>query len=326
MLLAASFFFVICAACVQSPSASPIPDAQSARNSSGSASPASPSLRFEIRQFSVKLTHTGVSEVDRSDTDFVIIDPTGLDRQEVARLKTRPDGARRVVVAYINIAEAETYRDYWRTAWNATPPRWLGAANPDWANHYYTAYWDPQWQRILFGSPASKLDRIVAAGFDGVFMDGVDKYAVWPGRRAQSERDMYTLVDRIANYARARTPGFLIIPNNAEALLDNPRYRSTIDAIVKEDLFFGVGGDGRPNSLSLVSWSLRQLRLATNDDLPVLVVEYVSDAGKRDYTVRQLRANGLLGTFGRRDLARLTLPIPAGAGSVNQLRRLPRMD
>jgi cysteinyl-tRNA synthetase, unknown class len=319
----------IIAGCVNAPGASGVTGAQPAAATTPAVSSEVGRMALardlEIQQFSFQLTRINVSTIDRSDTDLVVIDPTGLSRQDVERLRTRPDGSRRVVVAYINIAEAETFRDYWRNEWNRRPPSWVGAPNPSWPGHFYTAYWDPEWQSILFGTRTSKLDRILAAGFDGVFMDGVDKYLVWPERVSQARRDMYTLVERIASYARARSPGFLIIPNNAEALLDNARYRATIDAIVKEDLFFGVGGDGRPNDPALVSWSLRQLRLATNDGVPVLVIEYLSDPGQRNFVMQRLRENRLLGTFGRRDLASLTLPVPADGNSVNQLRNLPQV-
>lgn len=284
------------------------------------------SANFEVQRFAIQLTNTDVAGIARSETDFVIIDPTGLDRRTVTRLKSRADGSRRIVVAYINISEAETYRNYWRPEWNTQPPSWVGEENPNWENHYYTRYWDQEWQAILFGTSNSKLDQILAAGFDGVFMDGVDKYRVWPGRADRSQRDMFTLVNRIASYGRARVPGFVVIPNNAEALLDNAAYRSTIDAVVKESLFFGVGGIGRLNDPQLVDYSLDQLRRATNDGLPVFVIEYISDPSQIDYTTRRLRENGLLGTFGRHDLARLTCPISSGTGSFNRLRLLSGVE
>ncbi|WP_089885539.1 MJ1477/TM1410 family putative glycoside hydrolase [Citreimonas salinaria] len=316
----------VVAGCVSAPGASEVSGNQAAQPTAEAVSTDAESMTLQIQRFSVKLTSTNLAAINRSDTDLVIIDPTGVDRRDVERLRTQPDGSRRAVVAYINIGEAETYRDYWRSEWNSNPPSWVGPANPNWANHFYTAYWTSEWQAILFGTPRAKLDRILAAGFDGVFMDGVDKYMDWPGRGARAQSDMYALVERIASYARARTPGFLIIPNNAENLLDSARYRSTIDAIVKEDLFFGVPGEGQPNDPGMVSWSLRQLRLATNDGLPVLVIEYVTDPGQRSLVVQRLRENRMLGTFGRSDLASLTLPVLADANAVNQLRSLPKAE
>ncbi|MBA4173560.1 MAG: hypothetical protein C0511_13165 [Hyphomicrobium sp.] len=58
-----------------------------------------------------------------SDTDLLVVDFSmsqaagrpmkPLDPAEVERLKTRPDGGRRIVLAYFSIGEAEEYRFYW---------------------------------------------------------------------------------------------------------------------------------------------------------------------------------------------------------------------
>jgi len=37
-------------------------------------------------------------------------------------------------------------------------------------------YWDPNWQYIICGSSDSYVNRIVNAGFDGVYLDLVDEY------------------------------------------------------------------------------------------------------------------------------------------------------
>ena len=53
-------------------------------------------------------------------------DAQALTADEVAKLKVKPDGTRRVVLAYLSIGEAETYRYYWKRYWG-----WLfGAFGP----------------------------------------------------------------------------------------------------------------------------------------------------------------------------------------------------
>ena len=37
-------------------------------------------------------------------------------------------------------------------------------------------YWTKSWRDILFGSKDSYLDKILNAGFDGVYLDVVDAY------------------------------------------------------------------------------------------------------------------------------------------------------
>ncbi len=95
-----------------------------------------------------------------------------LSRDDVATLKVKPIGTRRLVLAYLSIGEAEDYRADWDLAWATRPPRWLGPENPDWPGNYAVDYWDPLWQEIIF----ARVDALVSAGFDGVYLDRVDSY------------------------------------------------------------------------------------------------------------------------------------------------------
>ena len=112
--------------------------------------------------------------------DLLIIDAfcdeSELTPAEVASLKTKEDGAARLVVAYMSIGEAEDYRYYWEESWDADPPAWLAGENPDWEGNYKVRYWDPAWQAIIYGGATSYLDRILAAGFDGVYLDIIDAF------------------------------------------------------------------------------------------------------------------------------------------------------
>jgi cysteinyl-tRNA synthetase len=112
--------------------------------------------------------------------DLLIIDLHYQDLQlsaaEVASLKTKKDGGSRLVVAYMSIGEAEDYRYYWDPSWDANPPHWLLAENPDWPGNYKVRYWDPEWQEIIFGSAGSYAGKILDAGFDGVYLDLIDAF------------------------------------------------------------------------------------------------------------------------------------------------------
>ena len=37
-------------------------------------------------------------------------------------------------------------------------------------------YWHPDWKKIIYGNSDAYLDRIVAAGFDGVYLDKIDVF------------------------------------------------------------------------------------------------------------------------------------------------------
>ena len=82
----------------------------------------------------------------------------------------------------MNIGEAESDRYYWKPNWREGSPNFIGAptaGNPD---KYTVQYWAPAWREIMTGNTNSYLYGIIAQGFDGVVLDGVEAY------RAQEER------------------------------------------------------------------------------------------------------------------------------------------
>ena len=115
-----------------------------------------------------------------TDYDLLIVDlfygPEPLTAGEVASLKQKAHGGRRLVYAYMSVGEAETYRYYWQLEWQDSLPCWLAEANTDWQGSFKVKYWRPEWQQILYGSPEAYLDKIISSGFDGAFLEVVDAY------------------------------------------------------------------------------------------------------------------------------------------------------
>jgi cysteinyl-tRNA synthetase len=237
---------------------------------------------WDIESFTYWLSGPQPALIAASGFDLAIVDYSAdgtqagaFDRAAVRRMQRKPDGGRRLVLAYLSIGEAETYRYYWRRSWAENPPPWLGEENPDWPGNYKVRFWHDGWQRILLGDERAYLDRILAAGFDGVYLDVVDAYWFFQvqGRKTAAD-EMIDLVMRIAAYARGARPGFLIVPQNAEDLLAQPRYRGVIDAIAKEDLWYGLAGPDTRNDPDTVAWTTKHLAMARDDGKAVLVVEY----------------------------------------------------
>ncbi len=98
---------------------------------------------------------------------------------------------------------------------------------------------------IVTGS-ASILSRIIDMGFDGALLDRVDAYGDWERQRSSARREMVALVEKVADVARPRHPGFLLIPQNAEHIIENERYLNVIDALNKESLLTGLNGKDVP--------------------------------------------------------------------------------
>ena len=115
-----------------------------------------------------------------TDYDLLILDLSfdyqPLSPAEVAALKRKAGGGKRMVVAYMSIGEAEDYRYYFDPEWIVDPPSWLAAENPDWEGNYKVRYWEEDWQAIIYGDADSYLQKILDGGFDGVYLDIIDAF------------------------------------------------------------------------------------------------------------------------------------------------------
>lgn len=259
-----------------------------------------------VRSWGYQLQDLDVPEAASSPFDLLVVDyakdgsdDTALTPAEITRLQVKPDGSRRLVLAYLSIGEAESYRYYWRKQWSRQRPRWLLRENPDWEQNYAVRFWDREWQALLCGSPVAYLDKILAQGFDGVYLDKCDvaddlrrRERRAAGARKDLDGDMIRLVRRLADYARARHPGFLVVVQNAEPLLERAELRREIDAAAKEELLFGLDAAEAANGRDEIEWARQRLDLVRNDGKPVLVVEYLNDAAKIEQAISASRDLG----------------------------------
>ena len=123
-----------------------------------------------------------VNAVKATNYDLLIMDFFfGDDDQEftaaeVEQLKQKANGGTRLLVSYMSIGEAEDYRYYWNDSWKVGSPTWLKAENPEWEGNYKVEYWNTEWQEVIFGNETSYLDKIIAAGFDGVYLDIIEGF------------------------------------------------------------------------------------------------------------------------------------------------------
>lgn len=108
--------------------------------------------------------------------DLFFNDVKAFTSSEIAQLKNKANGGKRLVVSYMSIGEAEDYRYYWQTSWNTNKPAWLDTENPDWAGNYKVKYWNTEWQNIIYGNDNSYLKKILNTNFDGVYLDIIDAF------------------------------------------------------------------------------------------------------------------------------------------------------
>ena len=140
---------------------------------------------------------------------------TPLTRAEVESLKHKPDGSRRQVIAYLSVGSAEQNRWYAQDDWTwvdpANPnsersmksgkiingvysppenaPAWLALGyGGNYAEEAIVQWWHRAWRDIIIngkgpisnvatGDNTSSIDRIVAQGFDGAYLDNVGTYS-----------------------------------------------------------------------------------------------------------------------------------------------------
>lgn len=301
-----------------------------------------------IKSWGYQLQKVDPAEIAASPFDLVVIDYSrnGTDAgrftaDEVKSMQRKPDGSRRVVLAYLSIGEAEDYRYYWNPKWveaaplkqgqpgpNVQPganaesdtelktiriprlmaPSWLVRENEAWTGNYHVRYWYEGWQNLVFYDDRSYLRRIQEVGFDGVYLDRIDVYYAAGEDRDFAAHSMVDFVVDLATAARKRQPDFVLIAQNGEELLRDPKYVNVINGISKEDLLYGNTGEELPNEPEQIGVVVENLMLAQAANLPVLVVEYLTGEAIIKSASEQLRGRKFIPYFGPRKLNRLVLP------------------
>lgn len=123
-----------------------------------------------------------VDAIANTDFDLVTVDLffdkyNPMTPEDIQRLKVKKSsGAKRLVICYINIGAAENWRYYWRPDWKMGSPAYLKKAYEGYENEVYVEYWNPSWQKIIFGNDDSYLKKIIDAGFDGAYLDNTEAY------------------------------------------------------------------------------------------------------------------------------------------------------
>ena len=90
----------------------------------------------------------------------------------------------------------------------------------------------------------------------------------------------------------------MIVSQNGDALIADPKFRQAIDAFAREDLLYGENVDGERNSADSIRDSIQRLKMLTAEGKPVFVVEYprnedqAQDRAARDFRAELHRVGG----------------------------------
>jgi cysteinyl-tRNA synthetase len=282
-----------------------------------------------------------LEKLAKSPYDLLVVEPTlTLNDQNtfdakamVAALKAGKPG--RLVIAYVDIGEAERFRTYWDKSWKPPTkkapgsPAFLLAPDPDgWKDDVSIAFWDPQWQALWLGDQGL-LKKIIEAGFDGVYLDWVEAYdekRVAAQARKQGVDPVRAMVDFIgairAQVRRARSDA-VVIAQNAPDLIDaDPRYAHVIDGVGFEDTWFHgqadagwdspKGGDIPNHSTADDSTAgrLKQYQKFLRAGLPVFTIDYCLKPENAARVYQEATKAGFIPLVTRVSLERMTTTPP----------------
>lgn len=288
--------------------------------------PTPKSLAYVLQADSfAKTKASAVQRLAASGRDWIVLDAdfsgnVPWTRTDLDSIRAARPGRR--IICYVSIGEAEDYRPYWKKNWlkngKLTPdaPDWLVEENPDWEGNYKVKYWAKGWQQIML----PVIDSVMAAGFDGVYLDIVDGFEFFeqdgdkfiddrinPETGKTYRRDMVDWVKTIAAHVRKDDSNALVVPQNGPQLLTHPDFLSTASAIGIEDLFT----DGnRLQPKADTNYLLGFLKKIKAVGKPVLLIEYATKAERKSLVKTRARQLGFTWLLTDRELKTLGVSSP----------------
>jgi cysteinyl-tRNA synthetase len=216
-------------------------------------------------------------------------------------------------------------------------PDYIITFDPDgWGGNYPVAYWDEDWKDIIIwgenqdsephGDYTSVIDEVLRSGFDGIYLDWVEAFenedvmARAEAAGLDPTEEMIAFIEEMRDYAEQGNPDFIIIQQNAAALIDgHPELLEVIDAIAQEAIWFDgdatddwddPDGYDFENEQDLVDYYLGHLEQYLDGGVPVFACEYALEEADEAY--ERAENWGLVPYATRRSLGQLTTTPPPG--------------
>ncbi len=256
----------------------------------------------EVNDWAYWLQEIDLTELGASAFDLVVIDYSSnggasgeWTKAEIETLRNRGGEQPKLIIAYLSIGEAEDYRFYWQEGWTPGNPDWLGEENPNWPGNYLVKYWEDDWQTIVY----DYLDRILAQGFDGVYLDKVDSCWDHEGDYPAAPRWMVDFVREISEYGSSKRDEFITIVQNAAPLAaDFPEHPGNVEGIGQEAPYFFDTDIPRSENPT----DEYQGRIELEEDLDrfltaggiVLTVDYCDEQANIDYAYQRSAGKGYI--------------------------------
>lgn len=121
-----------------------------------------------------------LNDLRNTNHDVVVVDVfhdgKPLTRQDVDVLKYKKLGAKRLVLAQIDIAHAASFNYYWKPGWGPGNPEYISNPVRNDPDRHRVLYWDAAWQGVISGDFNSYVYGVIDLGFDGVVLKGTDAW------------------------------------------------------------------------------------------------------------------------------------------------------
>jgi endo-alpha-1,4-polygalactosaminidase (GH114 family) len=183
--------------------------------------------------------YTAVSE---SRADLIILGGGSYDAP-LDRARADPTGSK-LIFGYQDISEAAAYMFPDLFAGSALPD-WFGQQNPGYPGLYTVQYWNPAWKSAIFAN----IDKIVANGYDGVYLDSLDGDNDWSSGNPEGNpvypdatSAMAAFLSELRTHIKSAYPGktFYLIGNDPTGIaLHFPAALRNLDAIFNEWVYYG---------------------------------------------------------------------------------------
>lgn len=223
---------------------------------------------------------------------------------EISRLK---DSGKKVL-AYFEIGSIEDFRPDFTSLKDNNSDLMLNEW-PGWPGEYFVKYWDPRWWDLAI---KPRIDRALAAGFDGVYLDTplayeeIDLNLVPGEQRDGLGSKMVDLIVRISSYAKAFNPEFWIFPQNSPELQRYPGYLDAVDGIGIEELFF-LATD-QPCEEPYCAANLEAVRELRRAGKIVVAIDYATQPENIAYACQRYREERFAGYVTTRSLDTISPP------------------
>ena len=289
-------------------------------------------------------TSGALAKLAKSNYEMLVLEPGDNYITNSIDIKYIPEnlhyttlGKKRLLLAYVNIGEAESDRTYWQGGWIAPAkttqgtPNFLLTIDPNgWSAKYPVAFWHNDWKNIWIGS-AGRIAKLAEAGWDGVYLDWVSAYDNENVRKQaaeegiSTEKAMMDFIESMRTAAKVVNPNFKIVIQNAPCLIDydTKRYVSLIDAVSMESTWYTgmclatwsdpLAGDiAGKNEYSQTSDVLvKQYQKFLNYKIPVFTIDYCIDRENADGVYEEAQSLGFKPLVTRVSLSKITETPPS---------------